>query len=231
MIRVMLVEDHALMRRALREIVATEVDFLLVAEAADGPSAVERALSTRPDLILMDIDLPESSGINVTREILCWLPWTRVVMLTVSSADEDLFESLRAGAVGYLTKDARREEIVEAIRAGYQGTLPLTPGMAARVLAHFRQLQPVAGSGRLSVLSDREREVVTLLANGLRDKEIAGRLRISPATVKKHVEHILRKLQVRTRAEATARLSAELGNAALALEEDWQTAGRRLAER
>jgi DNA-binding NarL/FixJ family response regulator len=219
MIRVMLVDDHVLMRRALRELFAAEEDILVAAEA-DGLDAVEQALLTRPDVILMDIDLAESSGIETTREILCWLPRTRVVMLTVSSAEEDLFASLHAGAVGYLTKDAKREEIADAVRCAYQGTLPLTPAMAERVLAHFRRLPPAAGGGCLSVLSEREREVVTLLANGLRDKEIARRLRIAPATVKKHVEHILRKLQVRTRAEATARLSAELGDVVLTLADD-----------
>lgn len=212
MIRVMLVEDHSLMRRTLREIIGEEEDIYLVAEAADGQTAVDRALSSKPDVILMDIDLPESSGIEATKEIVRWMPQTRVVMLTVSSAEEDLFESLRVGAAGYITKDARRDEIVDAIRAGSEGALPLTPAMATRVLAHFRHLRPGGASESLSVLSDREREVVTLLAAGMRDKEIAHQLLISPATVKKHVEHILRKLQVRTRAEATAKLSAELGD-------------------
>lgn len=208
MIRVMLVEDHALMRRTLREIVGAEPDMVVVAEAADGRTAVDRALATRPDLILMDIDLPEVSGIQATREVVEWLPQARIVMLTVSSAEEDLYQSLRAGAAGYITKDAGREEIVAAIRQGVEGVLPLTPEMANRVLAHFRGLEPTTAEVPLSSLSAREREVLTLLARGLRDKEIAYQLLISPATVKKHVEHILKKLQVRTRAEATARLSA-----------------------
>ena len=221
MIRVMLVEDHSLMRRTLREIISAEDDLLLVAEAADGQMAIDRALSSKPDVILMDIDLPESSGIEATREIVRWLPQTRVIMLTVSSAEEDLFESLRVGATGYITKDASRGEIVEAIRAGSQGELPLTPAMATRVLAHFRNLRPRDGSESMAVLSEREREVVSLLATGLRDKEIAHQLLISPATVKKHVEHILRKLQVRTRAEATAKLSAELGDGRSTPDVDW----------
>ncbi len=221
MIRVMLVEDHSLMRRTLREIISAEEDLCLVAEAADGHVAVDRALSVKPDVILMDIDLPESSGIDATREIVRWMPQTCVIMLTVSSAEEDLFESLRVGAAGYITKDARRTEIVEAIRGGSQGALPLTPAMATRVLAHFRHLRPSGSSESLAVLSEREREVVTLLASGLRDKEIAHQLLISPATVKKHVEHILRKLQVRTRAEATAKLSAERGEGRPTSENDW----------
>ncbi len=213
MIRVMLVEDHGLMRKTLREIVDAEPDMAVVVEATDGRAAVERALEARPDLILMDIDLPEVSGIEATREIVGWLPQTKVVMLTVSSAEEDLYESLRAGAVGYITKDATQEEIVDAVREGYQGALPLTPAMASRVLAHFRSLGPAAPEGSLAVLSGREREVLALLSRGLRDKEIAYQLMISPATVKKHVEHILKKLQVRTRAEATALLGAERGAA------------------
>jgi DNA-binding NarL/FixJ family response regulator len=212
MIRVMLVEDHSLMRRTLREIINSEDDMYLVAEAPDGQTAVDRALASRPDVVLMDIDLPESSGIEATREIVRWLPQICIIMLTVSSAQEDLFESLRAGASGYMTKNARRDEIVAAIRAGRDGALPLTPAMASRVLAHFRQLRPPATPESLALLSEREREILTLLAAGLRDKEIAHQLLISPATVKKHVEHILRKLQVRTRAEATAKLSAERGD-------------------
>lgn len=209
MIRVMLVEDHPRMRRMLREIIAARPELEVVAEAADGRTALERALVIRPDVILMDIDLPELSGIEATRAIVEWLPRTRVVMLTVSSAQEDLFESLRAGAVGYITKDAREADIVDAIHEAHQGALPLTPPMAARVLAYFRTLAPAAPEDPLAVLSAREREVLLLLARGLRDKEIARHLAISPATVKKHVEHILRKLQVRTRAEATAKLGHE----------------------
>jgi DNA-binding NarL/FixJ family response regulator len=211
MIQVMLVEDHSLMRRTLREIIGAEADMTLVAEAADGQTAVDRAVAARPDVILLDIDLPELSGIEATRAIVGWLPQVCVIMLTVSSAQEDLFESLRAGACGYITKNAGRDEIVDAIRAGSSGAFPLTPAMASRVLAHFRQLRPATNPERLALLSEREREILTFLAAGLRDKEIAHQLMISPATVKKHVEHILRKLQVRTRAEATAQLSAERG--------------------
>ena len=206
MIHVMLVEDHILMRRTLREIVDEQPDMSVVGEASDGLTAIDRARALKPDVILMDIDLPEISGIEAAREILGWSPRTRIVMLTVSSAEEHLFESLRAGACGYLTKDARREEIVEAIRSASEGALPLTAAMAGRVLTHFRNLPPTMPACELSTLSEREREVLELLAQGLRDKEIGMQLSISPATVKKHVEHLLRKLQVRTRAEATAKL-------------------------
>ena len=207
--RVMLVEDHALMRRTLREIIEAAPDLIVVAEAGDGQTAIDRARALKPDVILMDIDLPEISGIEAAREIIGWHPSARVVMLTVSSAEEHLFESLRAGACGYLTKDASREEIVEAIHAASEGALPLTAPMARRVLGHFRNLPPASASDELAALSEREREVLEMLARGLRDKEIAGQLAIAPATVKKHVEHILRKLQVRTRAEATAKLRSE----------------------
>jgi DNA-binding NarL/FixJ family response regulator len=207
MIRVMLVEDHALMRRTLREIVNATDDLAVVAEAVDGRSAIARCLHIRPDVVLMDVDLPECSGIDATREITRWQPQVRVVMLTVSSAEEDLFEALRAGASGYITKDARKEEITGAIRAGFQGALPLAPAMADRVLTHFRTRGPVPSSCVAEQLTVREQEILHLLAQGLRDKEIAYRLAIAPATVKKHVEHILQKLQVKTRAEATARLN------------------------
>jgi DNA-binding NarL/FixJ family response regulator len=213
MIRVMLVEDHALMRRTLRDIISSEPDLLVVAEASDGQAAIDRCLAARPDVILMDIDLPECSGIAATRHVIEWQPEARVVMLTVSSAEEDLFESLRAGACGYITKDARREEITGAIRAACQGALPLTVPMANRVLTHFRLSGPAFDCPAAELLTSREQEILHLLARGLRDKEIAYRLSISPATVKKHVEHILQKLQVRTRAEATARLHLGPGSA------------------
>ncbi|HET9015883.1 MAG TPA: response regulator transcription factor [Thermomicrobiaceae bacterium] len=208
MIRVMLVDDHPRMRKALRSIVEVDPGITVVAEAADGQTAVARALAARPDVILMDIALPDQSGIEAARELGACLPSTRVVMVTVSSSDRHLLESLQAGAVGYITKDASREEIRAAVRAGHAGSLPFTSAMAARVLAHFRGLGPVEHEGAAERLSQREHEVLSLVARGCSNKEIGSLLGISAGTAKKHVENILGKLQVRTRAEATRWLSA-----------------------
>ena len=209
MIRVMLVEDHVLMSHALTAIVNAQDDMAIVAEAADGTSAIQTAMMVEPDVILMDIDLPDLSGIEVTREIARWLSNTRVVMMTVSSAEEDLFSALRAGAVGYITKDSRRGEIADAIRMAREGTMALTPRMANLVLSHFRSLPPSTNLRDMANLSPREKEILMLLSQGLRDKDIASQLAISPATVRKHVEHLLEKLHARTRAEATAWLRAD----------------------
>jgi len=206
-LRLMLVDDHALFRRGLCEVLKEEEGLQVVAEADNVQEAIEKAVQTRPDLILMDIEMGDSSGIEATRYLSQLLPETQIVMLTVSSSDRHLFEAIKAGAVGYLTKDVTPEALVEAVRGAAQGQVPLSPRIAARMLSFFQQ--PTARFGvpvgqPTESLTLREEEVLRLIARGLRDKDIAQRLGIAEATVKKHVQNMLRKLHVRNRREAAA---------------------------
>lgn len=206
-VRVMIVDDHALFRKGLRDILAEEHDMTVVGEAADGNQAIELAPKVRPDVILMDVNLPEVDGIEATRVISAELDAAKIVMLTVSSLDEHLFEAIKAGAFGYLTKNVTPEEIISTIRAVMEGEAPLSPGMTAKILEHFR-LSEKARVQPSSNLTGRESEILRLLAQGARDKEIADQLGISVHTVKKHVQNILRKLHVKNRTEAAAAASA-----------------------
>ena len=204
-IKLMIVDDHALFRRGLLEVLEGVEGLKVVAEAGSAQEALEMAARIRPDLILMDIEMGGSSGIDATRYISQLLPETQIVMLTVSSSDRHLFEAIKAGAVGYLTKDVSPDVLVEAIRGASLGAVPMSPRMATRMLSFFKQStgygQAEPGSMAES-LTAREEEVLGLIARGLRDRDIAQRLGVAEATVKKHVQNMLRKLHVRNRREA-----------------------------
>lgn len=205
---IMIVDDHALFRKGLRDVIEEEDDMEVVAEAADGKQAVELALKVKPGIILMDVNLPGSDGIEATRTIAAQLDSTRIVMLTVSSLDEHLFEAIKAGAIGYLTKNVSPEGLVRTIRGVREGEAPLSHAMTAKILEHFRSSEPqVKAPEPESSLTDREAEILELLVEGARDKEIAECLCISLHTVKKHVQNILRKLHVKNRAAAAAAAS------------------------
>jgi two-component system nitrate/nitrite response regulator NarL len=206
-IRVLLVDDHLAFRTKLREVLSEADDIEVVGEAANAAEGVRLAKQLRPELVLMDIDMPGEGGILGTAAITRALPDTRVAMLTVSSAHRDLFEALRAGAVGYLSKGLGPEALIRSVRGLHQGEMLISGQMAARALAYFRQggglgglesTEPDAG------LSPRENEVLQHIARGRRDRDIAETLVLSEGTVKKHVQNILRKLQARNRAEAAA---------------------------
>ncbi|MDP2350054.1 MAG: response regulator transcription factor, partial [Chloroflexota bacterium] len=192
-LRVMLVDDHAHIRSAIRQAISAP-DIVIVGEAAAGEEAIGLALSLRPDVILLDIDLPGLSGLDVVRELAPRLPKTSVVMLTVSSASRDLFEAIRLGAVGYLTKDLSPDALLRSLRGIADGDLAMPRRMAAQVLQHLAATgrAPRTGASRLDLLSPRELEVLRLLAEGLTDREIGGALAISPRTVEAHVGSILR---------------------------------------
>ena len=204
----MLVDDHVLVRGAVRQAVSAP-DVELVAEASSAEEALDLALEARPDILLVDIDLPGMSGVQLVREIAPRLPKTRIVMLTVSTSDRDVMEAIRYGAVGYLTKDLSPEELSAGVRSAWDGDLAMSPRMAARLVRHLvssrepRLVDP--DHPRLGSLSAREREVLRRLADGLTDREIASALVISPRTVESHVSSILHKLGVRNRAEAAGR--------------------------
>jgi len=209
-IRVLIADDHAPTRADLREAIEHDDRFVVVAEAADAPGAVEAALREQPDICLLDIRMP-GSGIAVTREVATRLPGTKVVMITVSIEDDDLLNALRAGAVGYLLKDSSLERLPEALLDVLNGGAVIPPRLAARLIAEFRDHGPrrraiVTESGY--DLTSREWEVFGLLRQGLSTSEIASRLFVSRATVRSHVAALVKKLNVPNR-EALLRLDAD----------------------
>lgn len=205
-IRVMLVDDHIFWRRGVRQIIDAEDDMEVVAEASDGSEAVHRASTTHPDIILMDVNMPKMSGVEATTEIVAARPETRIVMLTVSDTDENLFDSLKAGAVGFLTKDVSPEDVTRAIRDTMAGESTLSPFVAARVVKFIQKGAPQQPTRPTANLTEREDEILRLIGQGARDREIADQLFISESTVKKHVQNVLRKLHARNRVEAVSHL-------------------------
>jgi DNA-binding NarL/FixJ family response regulator len=205
-LRVMLVDDHALVRSAVRQAIAAD-DVELVAEAATAEDAFALALAVRPDVMLLDIDLPGMNGIQMLEELAPRLPETKIVILTVSDSERDVIEALARGASGYLTKDLSPEALLRAIRGTQRGELAMSRRYAARAIRHFVEAARRAGggSGVIAGLSPRENDVLRMLAEGLTDREIAAALVISPRTVETHVSNVLHKLDVRKRAEAAQR--------------------------
>ena len=202
--RVLLVDDHALVRSAIRQALEAP-DVTVVGEARSAEEALEMAPRLRPDLVLLDIDLPGMTGIEAVRELAPRLPETRIVMLTVSTDRRDLLDAVRHGAFGYLTKDLSGEALLRAVRGIRRGDLPMSRVHAALVVDHLARTGRSGSSAADEVgglLSAREQEVLRLLAEGMTDREIASALAISPRTVESHVSSVLRKLGVRNRAEA-----------------------------
>lgn len=206
-IRAMIVDDHALVRAAVRQaLIAPDVE--LVAEAGSAEEALDLAPRVRPDVLLVDIDLPGMDGVGLVRELAPRLPETRIVMLTVSSADHHLLDATRFGACGYLTKDLSPDALLRAVRSASAGELAMHRRMAARLihrLVDASRHAPTTDDPALASLSGRELEVLRLLAEGLTDREIAASLVVSPRTVESHVSSILHKLGARNRAEAARR--------------------------
>ena len=204
-IRVMICDDHALFRRGLIMVLEAEDDIAVVAEAEDGEDAVEKAVEHIPDVVLMDVRMPGVDGIEATRRIAEKVPTAKILMLTVSDEEEDLYEAIKAGATGYLLKEVSIEEVAPAARAVVAGQSLISPSMASKLLGEFSNLAKRAEE-RSSVptprLTDRELEVLRLVAQGKSNREIAGDLYISENTVKNHVRNILEKLHLHTRMEA-----------------------------
>jgi DNA-binding NarL/FixJ family response regulator len=211
-LRILLVDDHESFRHTLAEIINAEADMSVVAEAPDGEQAVWLARHLRPDrldLVLMDIEMPRLDGVRATEQINAVDPTLPIIILTVSTLDRSLFDAVQAGAVGYLGKGLAAGALVRTLRDFHlEHALPMSRVLAGKVLAHFQQ-QAAKESVRPEAtyaLSQRERQVLDLLARGARDREIAEQLIIAERTVKKHVQNILRKLHARNRTEAVARL-------------------------
>ena len=206
MIRVVLADDQALLRAGIRALLDAEDDIDVVGEAADGAEAVAVVRETQPDVVLMDIRMPGTDGLEATRQIAAdeRLAATRVVMLTTFDLDEYVFEAVRIGASGFLVKDTEPAELLRGIRAVAAGDALLSPGVTRRLIGEFAiRSRPGAAraASRLGELTDREREVVALVGEGLTNDEIAQRLFLSPATAKTHVSRSMVKLQVRDRAQ------------------------------
>ena len=202
-IRVVLVDDHELFRGGLRDILEDQ-GITVAGEAPDGESGVELVAELAPDVAVMDLNMPGMSGVEATRALAARAPATRILVLTISSDDGDVMDAMLAGACGYLLKDASVEELAAGIRATAAGESSISPRIAGRLLQHLRddhrqQSAPKTGGGDLS---DREIEVLRLLAEGKGNAEIADKLFISPKTVKNHIASILVKLQIENRIQA-----------------------------
>jgi len=201
-IRVALVDDQALVRSGFRMILEAQTDFDIVGEAANGREAVELAHVTAVDVVLMDVRMPELDGIEATGRILADKPDTRVLILTTFDLDEYVARALRAGASGFLLKDVRPAQLVEAIRVVAAGDALLAPTVTRRLLDRFAASIDAGPSPDLACLTEREREILRLIAEGLSNSEIAERLFLGESTVKTHVSAVLRKLGVRDRVQA-----------------------------
>lgn len=204
-IRVLLVDDQALFREGLATLLMVWDDLTIVGEAANGEEAITAAQAHRPDVILMDLRMPVLDGVAATRRLRELLPESRVIVLTTFDDDEHVFEGLRAGAAGYLLKDVSSEKLVEAIRTTARGESFLQPSVAAKVLAEFSRVgatAPPTQQGLVEPLSERELEILRLVAEGQSNREIGAMLFITEGTVKNHVTNILGKLNVRDRTQA-----------------------------
>jgi len=214
-IRILLVDDQPLFRKALAMLIDGQPDMTIVGEAENGLQAVEQARALQPDLVVLDVDMPVMNGVEAVRLIREQVPVAKVVMLTVSEDEDDLFDAVRYGAHGYLLKDLRPEQLYDMLRSVMRNETPLSPAIAGRVLAALRGWGTSGGmGGRIRsapstqpegpALTRREIEILQLVADGLSNKEIGSRLSITEGTVKNHVHNALEKLHLENRIQAAA---------------------------
>jgi NarL family two-component system response regulator LiaR len=200
-IRVMIVDDHPVVRRGIQSLLDEEEDIQVVGEAVNGKDALEKVKSLKPDVILMDIVMPEMNGIEAIEKITASHPDARILVMTSFAADDKVFPSIKAGALGYLLKDSDPEDLIRMIRQVYRGELSIHPTIARKVIQELNR--PAKEPLTPSPITEREEEILQLLAQGLENKEIAARLVVRDATVRTHVSNILRKLQLANRVQAT----------------------------
>jgi len=206
-IRVLVVDDHALFRRGLEMVLGQESDIEVVGEAGDGAEAVDLASTLLPDIVLMDVRMPRRSGIEACTAIKEVVPSAKIVMLTISDDEADLYDAIKAGASGYLLKEIPIEEVADAIRSVWAGQSRISPSMASKLLSEFATMSKRADEPRAvpaPKLTERELEVLQLVAQGMNNRDIAKQLFISENTVKNHIRNILEKLHLHSRMEAVA---------------------------
>jgi DNA-binding NarL/FixJ family response regulator len=202
MIKVLLADDQDLVRAGFRMILETQPDIEVVGEASDGVEAVTATRRVQPDVVLMDIRMPKLDGLQATSRLMAAGSAARVLILTTFDLDDYIYQALATGASGFLLKNAPPEQLISAVRVVAAGDALLSPSITRRVIEQFARLPPPGGTDALAGLTAREREVLTLIARGLSNAEIAAELFVSDATVKTHVAHLLAKLQLRDRVQA-----------------------------
>lgn len=200
-IRVMIVDDHPVVRRGIKSLLGEEEDIQVIGEAVNGKDALEKIAALQPDVILMDLVMPEMGGIEAIEKITALHPNARILVMTSFAADDKVFPSIKAGALGYLLKDSDPEDLIRMIRQVYRGELSIHPTIARKVIQELNR--PVQEPLTPSPLTEREMEILQLLAQGVENKEIALRLCVQDATVRTHVSNILGKLQLANRVQAT----------------------------
>jgi DNA-binding NarL/FixJ family response regulator len=201
-VRVLLADDQELVRAGFRMILETQADIEVVGDAGDGVEAVAATRRRQPDVVLMDIRMPNLDGLQATKQIMAARSGSRVVILTTFDLDEYVYQALAAGASGFLLKSAPPEQLIGAVRVVAAGDALLAPSITRRVIEQFARLPPPGGTDAVAELTERERQVLELVARGLSNAEIAAQLFVSDATVKSHVAHLLAKLQLRDRVQA-----------------------------
>lgn len=203
--RILIADDHQIFRDGLKALLLSIPDAEIVGEATTGEEAIDLAVRFKPDIVLMDVQMPGMNGIDATRQITQKHPDVKVLMLTMFEDDHSVFAAMRAGARGYILKGVKHAEMLRAIEAVDSGEAIFSPSIASRMMSFFTNLRPSQPSQAFPELSDREREVLALIAQDFKNAEIAASLVISPKTVRNHVSSILSKLQVADRVEAAAR--------------------------